>query len=167
MRMGHIPQNLLEHRREEKQVGELRIELRSTPCGDRLRPNVRCSRGAIPATVGDGIEGIADRYEPGRQWDASATETARIATAVPSLMVREDAFAQLGIERREGLEHIGATLRMRRDRPPFPGRELRWVVDDVDQRLVDFPNVVKEGDALNVSARRLLELRRTRERQRV
>ena len=61
-------------------------------------------------------------------------------------MVREYRFWQLRKDSGQRREHVGAALRVRRDRPSLLRREPRVVVDDVEERFVDLADVVEEGD---------------------
>ena len=121
----------------------------------------------IPAAVGDGIEGIGDGDDASVERNAASLETAGIAGAVPSLVVREDAFRQIGIEAAEGREHFGATLWVRGNGLALVRGELVRVVDDVEQRFVDLPDIVEECDTLDAAPHVLLEAGRVGEHERV
>jgi 23S rRNA (cytosine1962-C5)-methyltransferase len=141
--------DLVHDRRLQKEVDELGIEL----CAPAGRQDVLRAPDAVALTVAaavrDGIEGIGDGDDPGREGNAPPLELARIPRTIPALVMREDALTQLRIEGAERLEDLGATTRMRRDRAPRLGSEARVLVDDVDECLVDLADVVKEGDTLD------------------
>ena len=63
--------------------------------------------------------------------------------------MRHDSFGQIGIERRKWLEYFGAARWMRPNFATLLQVELAMIVDNVEQRFVELPDVVKEGDALH------------------
>jgi len=81
---GHY---LIEHRRGQEQVDEIRIELGSATghqfLGRFLGPLCR----AIPAAVGDGVECVGNRDDPRGERDGRAAKAARIAGSIPPLVV--------------------------------------------------------------------------------
>ena len=141
--------DLIEDRWEEHQVDELRVELCSASRFDDLRRRFGAASVAISSAVGHGIEGIGKGHDPRRQWYAPTFEFVGIAGSIPAFMMREDAFCQIRIEGCERRQNLGAALRMRRDLSSLGGREPGVLVDDVEKRLVDLSDVVKQGDALH------------------
>ena len=103
----------------------------------------------VASSVRDGVEGVGDRDDARLQRNVAAAQAARISAPVPSLVVREHAVGELGIEGVERSEDVGAELRVRDDQRALLLGELLVVVDDVEERLVDLPDVVKECDALD------------------
>ena len=103
------------------------------------------------ATVGDDVEGVDDRNDSGGEGNRFATKSARVATAVPPLVMGENADRELGIEWRERREDRGAAARMGRDRPSLGRGEPAVVVNDVEERFVDLADVVEERDALDAA----------------
>jgi hypothetical protein len=67
-------------------------------------------------------------------------------------VMREDSLLQVGIEASEWLEHVRAATRVSGDGAAFGGGEVLDVVDDVEERLMDLANVVKEGDAQDAAS---------------
>ena len=138
-----------EHGREDEQVHELWVEGRAAAFEDDVAGDLGGASAAVAAVVGDGVEGVGDRDDAGRHRDASSLELAGIAGAVPPLVVREHAGGELRVEAVQGCEHVGTTLGVREDRSALGGGELAVVVDDVEERLVDLADVVKERDTLD------------------
>src|SRR3954462_2576194 len=62
--------------------------------------------------------------------------------------MRHDPEGKLGIEGCERCEHLGTAARMREYGAAIFRAELRAIIHRVEQRLVDFSNIVKEGDPL-------------------
>ena len=139
---------LVKDRRHEKQVDEVRIELGSALAGDLQRRRFRATGAPVVAAIGNDVEGVGDGDDSGVERNASPAEAARIAAPVPSFVVGNDSLSQLGIEGREGREHVRATQRMSGDGASLRGRQLRVVVDKVEQRFMNLPDVVEEGNAL-------------------
>jgi hypothetical protein len=61
----------------------------------------------------------------------------------------KDTCGELRVERCDRREHVGATLRMRSDRPPLGACQMRVLVNDVEQRFVNLSDIVEERDAFN------------------
>ena len=57
-------------------------------------------------------------------------------------------FGELSIRAGERREHLCAASRVRVDRTAFGLTELAVVVGDIEQRLMDLPDVVEKSDAL-------------------
>jgi len=82
-------------------------------------------------------------------------------------MVTEHAFSQLRIERCQRSEDRGAASRVGCDGASLRRREVRVLVDNVEQRLVNLADVMKERDALDDLSLVFVELRRVREHERI
>ena len=85
--MVHGGHDGLEHRRREKEIGEVRIELRATSFLDTLGSLTRASPLAVAPTKGDGVERIGDRDDPRGEGDARAAQLRRITASIPPLMM--------------------------------------------------------------------------------
>lgn len=132
--------------RKEKDVDEVRIEEDAAALEQDASRLLHGAAIAVLAAVGDGIEGIGNGDDARGEGDAASLEAARIAGAVPALVMGEDTLLQVGIETGEGLEHVGATARVGGDGATLGGGETLDVVNDVEERLVDLADVVEEGD---------------------
>ena len=75
-------------------------------------------------------------------------------------MVGENSFGELWIKRFDRSEHLGATTRVSIDLAALRRCELHRLVDDIEQRSVDLPDVVKERDTLDGATRTLVEASR-------
>jgi len=95
------------------------------------------------------VECIGEHNDASRHWNTAAAEAIRISRPVPPLVVRENARGKVRVEGRNWREHVGATLRVRSNRPPLSRGEMRVVVYDVEERLVNFPDVVEQRHALD------------------
>jgi len=83
-------------------------------------------------------------------------------------VMRDHSVGEIRIEERERVQHLGAAVWMRRDEAPLIGRHVAGViVDDVEERFVDFSDVVEEGHALDASDGRFVESRGARQRHAV
>jgi hypothetical protein len=80
-------------------------------------------------------------------------------------VVRHDAVAQCGIEGRQWRQHVGPSLRMRANRVALRLRQIRVIMDDVEQRLVDLPHIVEQCHALDVALLERIQIRRVGEDQ--
>jgi hypothetical protein len=159
--------DLLEDGRQQHQVDELRVELCATASGDHVGRGFRTTAMSIGAVVGNGIERVRERYDPGRERDLYSLKLVRIACSVPSLVMAEYTLGQIRIEGCERGKDIGASSRMREDLASFTGCETRVLVDDVEERFVNLPDIVEQRDALNDSSIVTIELRGFREDERV
>ena len=95
------------------------------------------------------VECIGEHNDASRHWNTAAAKAIRISRPVPPLVVRENARGKVRVEGRNWREHVGATLRVRGYRPPFRGGEMRVLVNDVEERLVNLPNVMEQRHALD------------------
>jgi hypothetical protein len=64
-------------------------------------------------------------------------------------VVRKHAFGEIRVEGRYWREHFGATTRVGDDRTSLGRREMRLLMNDVEECLVNLADVVKEGDTLD------------------
>jgi len=167
MELAQRGHDLLENRREEKEIDERRIELGSATAENDLGGGAGATTGAIPPGVGDRVVGIGDAHDPRFERNRGAAETAWIPGAIPGLVMAEDARSEIGIEPGQWLEHLGAPLRMGREPPPFARRELVVIVNHVVDGGMDLPDVVKERDALDAAAVAFVEVGGARKNQRV
>jgi len=145
-------QDACPHGGEEEDVDELRVELRAASVEQDLSRFLDRAAVAVLPTMGDGVEGISDGDDTGGERYALALELTRIAGAVPALVMSEDALLEIGIETGEWLEHVRAATRVRGDGASFGGGEVLNVVDDVEERLMDLADVVKERDAQDAAS---------------
>ena len=58
--------------------------------------------------------------------------------------MREDRFRELLVEMRDRRQHLRAPHRMRSDLTTLAGRQFPLLVHNVEERLVDLSDVVKE-----------------------
>jgi hypothetical protein len=117
--------------------------------------------------VRDGVERVGDCRDARGERDRGAAQRARVAAAVPSLVVREDAGGELRVERGQRLEHLGAAQRVDRNEAALVRREGALVVHQIEERGVDLSYVVKERDALDAAHVGVVEPGGVRERDRV
>ena len=139
----------VEDGRKEHQVHELRIELCSASGRDDLRCRRHAATVSVATIVRHSVECIGEHNDASRHWNTAAAEAIRISRAVPPLVVRENARGKVRVEGRNWREHVGATLRVRGYRPPFRGGEMRVLVNDVEERFVNLPNVMEQRHALD------------------
>ena len=152
--------DLIEYGRKEHQIDELRIELRPTTGRDDFGRRRRTAAIAVATIVRDRVEGIGEHNDARRQWNVLSPEASRIAGSVPALVMGQDSFGEVGVEWGERGEHVRAAPRMGDDGAALRGGEVRRLVDDVEERLVNLADVVKERDALDDLRLVLIELQR-------
>ena len=97
--------------------------------------------------IASNVSAIGD--DARRERNAPSLEPARVAGAVPALVVREHAVGELGIEATSGASTSAPRCGCVAIALALGGRERLVVVDDVEERLVDLPDVVEERDALD------------------
>ena len=156
--MVHGGHDGLEHRRREKEIGEVRIELRATSFLDTLGSLTRASPLAVAPTKGDGVERIGDRDDPRGEGDARAAQLRRITASIPALVVREDSSGQIGIEAGKRSQHFRTACRVGANRAALLGAEGALLMDEIEERLVDLSYVVEERDALDDALGMLVEV---------
>jgi len=157
----------LEDGRKEKEIDEVGVELRAAALEEHLARDVERLGIAIAASVREGVEGVGDGDDTGRERNATPPESTGIAVSVPPLVVCEHAVGEIGIETRQRCEDVGADGRVRGDGSAILGAEWLIVADDVDEGLVDLPDIVEEGDTFDALALVLRELGRFTEDERV
>jgi 23S rRNA (cytosine1962-C5)-methyltransferase len=146
---GH---HLLEDGRQQQQIHELRIELRPASLQDDPGRFLCGAAVAIATVVRDGVERVRDRDDARGERDPSAAQAARIAGAVPPLVVREHALRELRMKVGDRREHLRATDRVRRDLASLLWCQRARLVHDVDERFADLSDVVKERRQLDRAA---------------
>jgi hypothetical protein len=139
-------EDAFEHWGKDEEIHERRIELRTTSREDDVARNLGGPSGPVAARVRDGVERVRDGDDARGQWNPASFELARVSASVPSLVMREHSLWELGIEGLQRSEYVGAALRMRQYFAVFRRGEPPTVVNDVEQRLVDLPDVVEECD---------------------
>ena len=144
---------------KEHEIDELGIELATPLSGDRVGGVLGAACVAVATTVRDRVEGVGDGDDARREGDAAAPQAARVSAAVPAFVVREDALRELGVKAAERGEDLGSAPRVRGDRATGFGGEGFLFVDDVEERLVDLSDVVKERDPLDGLALAAVESR--------
>jgi hypothetical protein len=144
-------------RREQREVDEVWIELRAPPGGDHVKRRFHAAAFPVSSTVRDGVERIGDRDDPRFERNSGPAKATRVPATVPTLVVGENSFGELWIKRFDRSEHVGATTRVSIDLAALRRCELRWLVQDIEQRSVDLPDVVKERDTLDGATRTLVE----------
>src|SRR5437763_14251975 len=107
--------DFVEDGRQQHQVDELRVELCAAAGGDHVGGRFHTTTVSIPAVVSDGIEGVRERYDPGRERDLCSLKPVRIACSVPSLVMAEYALGEIRIEGYERGEDFGASSWMCED----------------------------------------------------
>lgn len=135
--------------RLEDEIDEVRIKLSPPFARDGVGGMSCAAPVAVAAAMRDRVEGVGDGHDACGHRDSRAAEAPWIASAVPALVVGQDAVGKLGVEGAEWREDRGATLRVGGDGAAVLGGELRLVVDDVEECLVDLSDVVEEGDAFD------------------
>ena len=159
MEIALLLNNALEHRREEHQVDQLRIELRTAAGSDDVRGSARVPGVPVTTTVRDGVKGIGECDDAGGERNAPTLQPPRIPVAVPVLVMREHTRGKLWIEGHEWRQHLRAARGVGRDGLPLARRQVSVVVNDVEQRFVNLADVVKERDALDGASLVVVELR--------
>ncbi len=107
--------DLVEHRTAQQEIRELGVELRAAAAGDSVVRNVDGAFALVAAAVRDDVEGIGEGDDARLRRNVDSLEPARIAAAIPALVVREDAVVELRIEGVERTDDIRAQLRVRDD----------------------------------------------------
>jgi len=79
--------HLSEHRRKEKEIDEVGIELRAASFQQHLTREIARLRVAIAPAVSEGVEGIDDGHDACGEGDSPALEPARVPLSIPSFMV--------------------------------------------------------------------------------
>jgi hypothetical protein len=143
------------------------VKLRLASLDDDLGCVMRGAADAVSPSVRYHIKGVRQRNDPRGEGRPIATQAAWISRTVPPLMVRKHSFGELGIECRDRGEHVGTSFRVRRNRAALCGGQLARLANDVEERLVDLANVVKERRKLDSAPFRSFDAQRLGENQRV
>ena len=146
-----------------EQVDQFRIEEGLAPVADDIAGDGDTSSGTVPPVKGDCVKGVDNRDDTRGEGNVSPFQLPGVAAAVPSLVMCEHAMWQFGIESVEWGQHVRAALRVREDFAMLCGRQFVVIVDDVEERLVDLADIVKEGDALHGALGALVEPQFVRE----
>lgn len=141
--------NSLENRRKEHQVNELGIELCSSPRRDDTSRRIRAAPPAITPAVRHCVEGVGDGYDARRQRYFGSVKLVGIALSIPAFVVGKHALCQVWIEGSDGSENVCTALWMRRNLSSLGRSECRLLVDDIEKRLMDLSDVMKQSDALD------------------
>jgi hypothetical protein len=160
-------QHAVEYRWQQHEVNKLRIELRSSRRGNDGSSRPRIAAMSVPSVVCDGVKGVCQAHDARREWDSRPAESVGVATPVPSLVMSQDASGNLGVERGQWREDLCTTYRMRGDCLALCPRELRFLVNNVEQRLVNLADVVEECHALDVELLVFIELCGIRKNKRI
>ena len=152
----------------EKRRDQNGIELRAAPLGQYVHGIVEPVCATVAPTVGDRIEGVGNRDDTRLNGNVLGDEPTRIAGSIPAFVMRQHAFGQVRVKEGQGMQDVGATLWVGHDEAALLRSHLAAViVHDVEERFVDFTDVVKERNALDAANRRLIEVGRTSERHTV
>jgi hypothetical protein len=73
--------------REQREIHEIRIELRSTASRDDLERRLRTSAAVIPTCAGDRVERVGDARDPSFDRNAPPAKATWISGTVPVLVV--------------------------------------------------------------------------------
>src|SRR5512135_1802137 len=112
---------LVEHRRKQDEIDQVRIELLAPAGGDDFNGGVETLPRPVSPIVGESIERVCNGDDPRLERNARALEVPRVALAVPSFVVRQNPRGQLGVECSKRSQHFSAPTRMGVD---FPA--LEW-----------------------------------------
>lgn len=148
----------IEYGWQQHQVHELGIELCASAVGDDVGGRPRASTASVPPIVRHRIEGVGKHNDARRERDSLSAELVWIALAIPALVMSKHSCGQIGIEWAERREHVAATRRMGDNGTPFRRCEVAMLVNDVEERFVNFPDVVKERDTLDDLALMLVQV---------
>jgi len=133
----------------QKNVDELRIELRFPSLDDGVDGGVEAARRTITSLVRYGVEAVGNCDDPRFEGNSAPFEPSRITLAVPALVVRDYASRQVGIKRCEWLQYFGSALGVGHYGAPLLRCELRGLVKNVGEGTVQFSDIVKERDTLD------------------
>lgn len=138
-----------ENGRKQHDIHDRGIELRGARLEHDLRRFVEGAFVAIAPGVRHDIKGVRDGHYACRERNALSAQVTRVPRSVPALVMRQNGVGKLRMEAGNGREDIGAACGVSGDGPPFSGRELARLVDDIEERFVNLPDVVKEGGQLD------------------
>ncbi len=136
---------------EEEEIYQIGIELRAPSAGNDLGRRARRKSTLIAPSKAQDVEGIGNGDDPCRERNLVAGQATGVSASVPTLMVREDAVSEIGIEVRDRVENFGSAPRVGLDGAPLFVTEIAPFVNDVEECLMDLAYVVEEGDLLDHS----------------
>lgn len=148
-RCAHFGTHALGHRREEKQIDQIRIELRAAAVGNCAKCHRDAPSHVIATGMRYGVERVCNRDHTGRERNRALPETTRISRSVPALVVRDDPSGQIRIERGKRSEHPRATVGMSTNFSALASVQSAMIVNHVEQRFVNLAYVVKQSHALD------------------
>jgi hypothetical protein len=140
----------------QEHVDEVRIELGPSTTTNGRDTVPKSPRPAVAPVLCDGVERVSHRDDARRVRDARAGEALRVPGAVPPFVMGEHADREIGVERGERREHRRTTRGVRRNGFALGSGQACALVDDVEQRFVDLPDVVKQRHALDLMLSRLV-----------
>ena len=155
----------IEDRWQQHQIDESGIELSSPAGRDHVGGRPGTTAAAIAPAVRHRVEGIREHNDASRQRYRVAAEAIGISASIPAFVVTQHPFRQIGIEGSQWSENRSAAIGVGRDGASLGGREVRVLVNDVEQRFMGLADVVKERDAFDDSSLVIVELRRVREHE--
>ena len=158
MRLSHRTSDILYNRRAQEKIYQVGVELGASAVRDDPHRRLERARVTVRPRLSYGIERIGDRDDACFDRDHVALQFSRIASAIPSFVVRENSPGQIRIERGQRLENFCAFARMRHYGIALASREPLCVVHDIRDRSVDLADVVKEGDALHTALLALVQI---------
>ena len=114
-----------------------------------------------------GVECVGQRDDASEQRDLRATRPMGITATVPSFVMTHHALREVWVERQQRSQYVGTALGMSDDGAPFRRCQVCVLVNYVEERLVDFADVVKERDSLDDLPFMFVEISGIREDERV
>ena len=167
MSFAHRASDIFDDRRAQEKIDQVGIELSASAVRDDPDGRLERARVTVWPRLSDRIERVGNSDDARFDRDRVSQELARIASAIPSLVVRQNPLGQIRIERSKRLENFRAFAWMRHHGIALvPCKPLR-VVHDVRDRAIDFAYVVEERDPLDAALFALIEIGCASERQRV
>src|SRR5439155_13695443 len=147
---------LLEYRRQQQEIDEVRIELRAASAKNDVQRLDGGTPIAIAAVMRHCVERVGDRDDPRRKRNRDASESAWISGSVPPLVMRQHGFRELFVKVRDRRQYLGAAHRMRGDFMALFRCQLALLVHDVEQRFVNLAYVVKQRTQFDRTPRLLV-----------
>jgi len=157
----------VEYGRRQKEVDKVRIELPAASLHEPCDGFVGALGAAVSTRERHCVERVGDRHHARGDGNGGSAQLPWITGPVPSLVMRQDALGEVGIERRERSQHVRATLWVRLHGTQLLRRQVRVIVNDVEQRLVDLSNVVKQRDSFDGGLLVRIEIGGVREDERI
>ena len=132
--------------------------MRASTLRDCLGGFIKAACVTVAAAMRDRVEAVGNRDDARRERNSLPFKSARITAPVPAFVVRLDALAQVRVKGVERRQHLGSASGMSANRAPFLRCELRLVVEDVRQSLVQLPNIVEQSDSLDTVEHSRIEI---------